>query len=221
MIRLRGVTKIFKMGESEIRALDGVDLDIAEGERIVVSGPSGSGKSTLLNIIGCLDLPTSGTVSLFGEPVAGQSDRRQSALRNSNIGFVFQSFNLIPVLTAAENVEYPMIVAGVPRRERREKVAAILEKVGLARFVKHRPEKLSGGQRQRVAIARALVNTPKLVLADEPTAALDSGTSREILDLMANLNEEMNTTFIFSTHDPMVQDYAKRRLALHDGAMVA
>ena len=221
MIRLTAVGRDYQLGKQWVRGLADVSLEVGEGDFLAVSGPSGSGKSTLLNILGCLDRPTRGTVEVFGEDVVRLGDAAKAALRARHIGFIFQSFNLIPVLSAFENVEYPLLLLGMEERERRRRVGAMLEKVGLAAFARHRPDNLSGGQRQRVAIARALVVGPKLVLADEPTANLDTKTSFEILDLMAELNRESNTTFVFSTHDPRVTRYATRTLRLEDGAIAA
>ncbi len=217
MVILERVTKEYKLGKAVVNALRGIDIEIHEGEFVSLSGPSGSGKSTLLHLIGCLDFPTSGKVFILGEDVARFPDDVLSRLRSRTIGFIFQSFNLIPVLTAYENVEYPLIILGVSKKERRERALKVLDEVGLTKFMKHKPDELSGGQRQRVAVARALVTNPKLVLADEPTANLDSTTGTEILALMKRMNEEHNTTFIFSTHDPKIMGYAKKVYHLTDG----
>lgn len=219
MVALKKATKVYKLGKVEVKALKGVDLEVKEGEFISVCGPSGSGKSTLLNLIGCIDTPTSGKASILGKDVTEFSDAALSKLRNKTIGFIFQSFNLIPVLTAFENVEYPLVILGMPKSERIGKVATIIKEVGLADFSKHRPDELSGGQRQRVAIARALVTEPKMVLADEPTANLDSVTGLEILELMKRMNEEHKTTFVFSTHDPKIMKYAKKIYNMVDGVL--
>lgn len=219
MVKLEKATKIYKLGKVEVPALKDVDLEVEEGEFISVCGPSGSGKSTLLNLLGCIDIPTSGKVSIMGKDVSEFSDAALSKLRNSTIGFIFQSFNLVPVLTAFENVEYPLVILGTPKSKRVEMAATALKEVGLSDFSKHKPEELSGGQRQRAAIARALVTEPKMVLADEPTANLDSVTGIEILDLMQNLNEEHKTTFIFSTHDPKIEKYAKKIYTMVDGRL--
>jgi putative ABC transport system ATP-binding protein len=219
MITLEKATKIYKLGKVEVPALKDVDLEVEEGEFISVCGPSGSGKSTLLNLLGCIDIPTSGKVSIMGKDVSEFSDAALSKLRNSTIGFIFQSFNLVPVLTAFENVEYPLVILGAPKSKRVEMAATALKEVGLSDFSKHKPEELSGGQRQRAAIARALVTEPKMVLADEPTANLDSVTGIEILDLMQKLNEEHKTTFIFSTHDPKIEKYAKKIYTMVDGRL--
>jgi len=219
LIVLEKVSKTYQLGKVEVRALKEVDFEVQEGEFVSVCGPSGSGKSTLLNLIGCIDTPTSGKVSILGKDVKEFSDAALSKMRNKIIGFIFQSFNLIPVLTAFENVEYPLVLQDMPKNTRVEKVATLMKEVGLADFGKHRPDELSGGQRQRVAIARALVTGPKLVLADEPTANLDSKTGIEILDLMQKMNEEHRTTFIFSTHDPKIEKYAKKIYAMVDGKL--
>jgi len=220
MVVLDNATKVYKLGKVEVPALKGVNLTVKEGEFISVCGPSGSGKSTLLNLIGCLDTPTSGTVSIMGKDVATYKDAALSKLRNEIIGFIFQSFNLVPVLNAFENVEYPLVILGVPKGVRAGKTSNILHEVGLADFGKHRPDELSGGQRQRVAIARALVTEPEMVLADEPTANLDSKTGLEILDLMQKMNEDHKTTFIFSTHDPKIEKYAKKIYTIKDGGLI-
>lgn len=219
MILLEKATKVYQLGKYEVEALKGVDLEVEEGEFISVCGPSGSGKSTLLNLIGCIDTPTSGNVSILGKDLSEFSDAALSKLRNNTIGFIFQTFNLIPVLTAFENVEYPLVISGMSRGERVNRVASMLYEVGLEDFSKHRPDELSGGQRQRVAIARALVIGPKMVLADEPTANLDSVTGIEILDLMQKMNEEHKTTFIFSTHDPKIEKYARKIYHMVDGVL--
>ena len=219
LIVLEKVSKTYQLGKVEVRALKEVDFEVQEGEFVSVCGPSGSGKSTLLNLIGCIDVATSGTVSVLGKDVVEFSDAALSKMRNKIIGFIFQSFNLIPVLTAFENVEYPLVLQDVPKIKRFEMATTILKEVGLADFVEHKPDELSGGQRQRVAIARALVTGPKIVLADEPTANLDSKTGIEILDLMQKMNEEYKTTFIFSTHDPKIEKYAKKIYAMVDGKL--
>ena len=220
MISIKNVTKEYKLGKSVVHALRGVDLEINQGEFVSICGPSGSGKTTLLNLIGCLDSPTTGEVVVMNSDVARLSDTALSKLRNSTIGFIFQTFNLIPVLTAYENVEYPLVMLGLSEKERKERVLKILGEVGLINFIKHRPDELSGGQRQRVAIARALVTNPKMVLADEPTANLDSVTGEEILKIMKKMNEEHQTTFIFSTHDSKIMKYAKKIYNISDGRIV-
>jgi len=219
LIFVNKVSKTYQLGKVEVKALKEVDFKVQEGEFVSVCGPSGSGKSTLLNLIGCIDTATSGTVSVLGKDVAEFSDAALSKMRNKVIGFIFQSFNLIPVLTAFENVEYPLVLQDVPKNKRFEMVTTLLKEVGLTDFTKHKPDELSGGQRQRVAIARALVTAPKIVLADEPTANLDSKTGIEILNLMQKMNEEHKTTFIFSTHDPKIEKYAKKIYAMVDGKL--
>jgi len=219
MILLKEVTKEYRLGKIIVNALRGINLDIGEGEFVSICGPSGSGKSTLLNLIGCLDSPTSGTIHIMNTNIVSLQDMESSRLRNKMIGFIFQMFNLIPVLSSYENVEYPLILQGLTKKERREKVLKMIEDVGLSDFITHRPDELSGGQRQRVAIARALVTNPKLVLADEPTANLDAKTGIEILELMKKMNEKDKTTFIFSTHDPKVMNYAKKIYVLSDGSI--
>ncbi|KOR31063.1 ABC transporter [Achromatium sp. WMS2] len=220
MIELSGVFKSYTFGRRSVEALRGIDLQLAEGVFVAVAGPSGSGKSTLLNLLGCLDQPTAGKISLFGRTINSMSDGEQARLRNHSIGFVFQSFNLIPVLSAYENVEYPLLLLGITKRERRERVESMLNEVGLLEHAAHWPDYLSGGQRQRVAIARALVTRPKLVLADEPTANLDSNTGNEIINLMRRLNLEHRTSFVFSTHDPKVMAQAERIYQLKDGQLI-
>jgi putative ABC transport system ATP-binding protein len=204
LIELSAVTKDYLLGKTKVSALRGVDLSVSAGEFTVVTGPSGSGKTTLLNIIGCLDRATTGSYRLEGEEVGDRDFDALAEVRNRKIGFIFQSFNLIPVLDVAENVEFPCVVRkdGEARAALRKRVEALADAVGLLPFLRHRPEELSGGQRQRVAIARALITQPRLVLADEPTANLDSGTSDQIIDLMLALNREKRVTFLFSTHDP-------------------
>lgn len=217
MVVLNAVTKEYRLGKSVVHALDGINIEIKKGEFVSICGTSGSGKSTLLNLIGCLDTPTSGKILIMGEDVSRFTDTVLSKMRNKTIGFIFQNFNLIPVLTAFENIEYPLILLDISGKERRERVLKMLDEVGLSAFSKHKPDELSGGQRQRVAVARALVTNPKIVLADEPTSSLDSTTGLEILGLMKKMNEEHGTTFIFSTHDPKVMGYAKKIYAITDG----
>jgi putative ABC transport system ATP-binding protein len=212
------VSKTYRLGKLTVTALAGVSLRVAAGEFLAVAGPSGSGKTTLLNLIGCLDTPTSGEVEIDGERVSALSPGRRADLRARKLGFIFQTFNLIPVLTAWENVEYPLLVH---RRggDDAARVRAALEQVGLGDRARHRPMELSGGQQQRVAIARTLVGEPALVLADEPTANLDSRTGHEIVELMRRLNRERGTTFVFSTHDPRVMQAADRVLEISDGRL--
>jgi putative ABC transport system ATP-binding protein len=213
------VTKEYDLGRTKVPALRGVSLAVEPGEFMAVAGPSGSGKSTLLNIVGCLDHPTSGRVLVSGQDVAALGDDALSDLRARTIGFIFQTFNLIPVLSALENVEFPLLFRG-GRHAGHERALAALEAVGLKDFARHRPDELSGGQRQRVAVARALVTDPAIVLADEPTANLDSQTGETIIDLMLDINRRAGTTFIFSTHDPKVMAHAQRVVRLSDGRIV-
>ena len=220
IVSMQKVVRNYYLGKTVVNALGGIDLEVEKGEFICIAGPSGSGKTTLLNLIGCLDKPTSGKVFLDGDDVERLSDNKLSRLRAERIGFIFQAFNLIPVLSAFENIEYPLLLKGVPRGSRKKKVLAMLEEVELADFTRHRPNQLSGGQRQRVAIARALVTDPEMVLADEPTANLDSKTGEAIVDLMRKINQEMKSTFIFSTHDSMVMKYAHRMIRLQDGRII-
>ncbi len=217
IVTVNGVTRVFKMGDVEVHALRGIDIGIQPGEFTAVAGPSGSGKTTLFNLIGGLDEPTSGEISVGGRRLGGLSRKDMSRLRLEKIGFVFQAYNLIPVLTAGENVEYPLILRGEPADVRRRKVQALLDAVGLSDMVDRRPMQMSGGQQQRVAIARALVCEPVIVLADEPTANLDSETGAALLSLMRRLNREKGLTFLFSTHDPMVMKAATRLVRLKDG----
>lgn len=216
-IQLNDVHKDYPLGKTTIHALRGVSLTIANGEFAAVSGPSGCGKTTLLNIVGCIDRPSNGEVRMDDQPLHDLSDREEAALRLHEIGFIFQSFNLIPVLTVEENVEFPAILAGTDPRARREYARQLLEAVGLSEYLRHKPDELSGGQRQRVAIARALVNKPSLVIADEPTANLDSETGDRILALMQELNTRDRVTFLFSTHNPEILSYATRVIRLRDG----
>ncbi len=216
-IEIANLTKKYMLGHTAVDALRGIDLCVDAPEIIGIVGPSGSGKSTLLNILGGIDLPTAGTVVINGENVGSMNDNQRTALRRREIGFIFQSFNLIPVLTACENVALPLLALGFSRKESAKKALALLERVGLVREAGQRPDELSGGQRQRVAVARALVIEPKLVLADEPTANLDGESGRNVLELMHEMNHEMKTTFLLSTHDPRVLPYLDRRIYLEDG----
>jgi putative ABC transport system ATP-binding protein len=216
VIRTEGLKKYYELGAETVRALRGVDLEISAGEFVAVMGPSGSGKSTLMNLIGCLDTPTEGKYWLNGEYVSDLSDDQLAGLRNRAIGFVFQTFNLLPRATALHNVELPLIYAGANAKIRREAAEAKLELVGLADRMDHRPPELSGGQRQRVAIARALVNNPALLLADEPTGNLDSQTSSEIMDIIVKLNEQ-GQTVVLVTHEHDIAEYARRHVHLRDG----
>lgn len=217
IVETRGLTKVYKMGASEVHALRGVDLTIERGEFLSVMGRSGSGKSTLLNLIGCLDRPTSGSVILDGLEVTRLPRRRLPAIRRQKIGFVFQQFNLLPTLTALENVMLPLRYAGVGGGERKRRAREMLEQVGLGDRVGHRPTELSGGEQQRVAIARALVTHPAIVLADEPTGEVDTHTAAEIIALMRRFNREAGQTFILVTHDPLVAEATDRIIYLQDG----
>jgi putative ABC transport system ATP-binding protein len=217
LISLRNVQKRYRLERAETPALIDVNLDILPGQRVCLMGPSGSGKSTLLNLIGCIDAPTSGTVMVDGEDTGGLSDARLSEFRSRRMGFIFQSFNLIPVLSVYENVEYPLLLQKVPARERRARVHDLLARVGLEEYRRRSPENLSGGQRQRVSIARALVGRPRLVIADEPTASLDHATGCAVMQLMVEMNETEGATLIFSTHDAEVARYAGRIVRMRDG----
>lgn len=217
MIKVENVTKDYKIGQTVVHALRGVSLSIEKGEFLSIAGPSGSGKTTLLNLIGCLDKATSGEIYIVGEAVSSQNKKELALLRRQRLGFVFQSFNLIPVLSAYENVSFALSLLGVNGAEIKERTYGILEEVGLKGMESRLPGELSGGQQQRVAVARALIKEPDMVLADEPTANLDSDTGREILDLMLDLNQKHGSTFVFSTHDQMVMEYAQRLVKLHDG----
>ncbi|HOX47273.1 MAG TPA: ABC transporter ATP-binding protein [Myxococcota bacterium] len=218
MVELRKVSKEYPLGKLTVRALAEMDLCIGKGEFTVVAGPSGSGKTTLLNMVGCVDVPSSGEVLIEGQPTSRLKDRARTKLRLHKLGFIFQTFNLIPVLTAEQNVEFPLLLQGeLSRAERRARVREMLELVGLGALVRQRPNEMSGGQRQRVAIARALVSLPHIVLADEPTANLDTATGLTIIELMKKLNRERQTTFIFSTHDPRVMEHARRIVRIVDG----
>jgi putative ABC transport system ATP-binding protein len=220
LIEMENVTKNYRLGETVVHALRGIDLKIDTGEFVSIWGPSGSGKTTLLNLIGAIDEPTSGTLTIAGKDVRTLTDNQKSIHRNKTIGFVFQGFNLVPVLSALENVMLPLQIKGAPAAEARKQAMARLEEVGLSDLAGNRPAKMSGGQQQRVSIARALVTGPSLVIADEPTANLDSETARMIIDLMRELNEKDGITFIFSTHDQRLLDKVKRLIRLEDGAIV-
>ncbi len=221
MVKISGVEKNYKIGKLEVRALRGVNLEINDGEFMSIAGPSGSGKTTLLNLIGCLDVCDEGQIQIDGEIIGDKKKDERAYLRRQKIGFVFQSFNLIPVLTAYENVSFALSLLKLPPAEIRNRTMKILEEVGLKGLEKRFPNELSGGQQQRVAVARALVKNPTLVLADEPTANLDSDTGKEILKLMEDLNKKHGTTFIFSTHDSMVMEFAHRLVLLHDGKITS
>ena len=220
LIEMRDIKKDYLLGETVVHALRGVDLSIDKGEFVAIWGPSGSGKTTLLNLIGAIDEPSSGELLIEGQEVIELSDNKRTELRNRSIGFIFQGFNLIPVLSGLENVMLPLQIKGTSSSEARNRALSHLDEVGLSDVAKHRPDKMSGGQQQRIAIARALVTNPSLVIADEPTANLDSDTSRNIIGLMRNLNERKNTTFVFSTHDQSLLDQVGRLVRLEDGSIV-
>jgi putative ABC transport system ATP-binding protein len=219
LIEARALVKSYRMGDQVVQALNDVSLDIDEGEFVAIMGASGSGKSTLMNILGCLDRPTAGTLRLAGEEVEGLSGDALAAIRNRRIGFVFQQFNLLPRTSALDNVELPMVYAGVKPAERRSRALQALQRVGLAQRAAHTPAELSGGQQQRVAIARALVNQPNLILADEPTGALDTQTSEDIMQLLAQLNAQ-GMTIVMVTHETDIAQWARRRIVFRDGRIV-
>jgi putative ABC transport system ATP-binding protein len=222
IVSLENVTRVYTLGKSEVHALRGVSLDVQPGEFLSIAGPSGSGKTTLLNLVGCVDTPTTGRVVVAGEDTSKLSERALTDLRLHRIGFIFQTFNLVPVLTVYQNVEFPLLLQGGHSTvARRARVGGLLEAVGLDDHARHRPSELSGGQRQRVAVARALVTSPSIVLADEPTANLDSQTGATIIDLMRDMNRRDGTTFIFSTHDAKVMSHASAVVRIADGALVA
>jgi putative ABC transport system ATP-binding protein len=220
VVRLEQVTKVYEVGAVEVAALKGVTFGIPAHRFSMIVGPSGSGKTTLLNLIGCIDAPSSGKVEVCGEDIGKLGDNAVADFRARNIGFIFQNFNLMPVLSAYENVEYPLLLVGMKAAERRRRTLAMLEAVGLAPQARQRPNELSGGQKQRVAIARALVKEPQIVLADEPTANLDTKTGAAIIDLMHRVQEASRTTFIFSTHDPQLMSHADATFTIRDGALV-
>jgi putative ABC transport system ATP-binding protein len=220
IVECENVRKVYRQGQVEVQALTAVTLSVEQGEFVALAGPSGSGKTTLLNLIGGLDATTSGTIRVDGQTLGGMSQTELAEMRLHKVGFIFQSYNLIPVLSAQENVEFVMLLRGVPVRERTELARSMLKEVGLEGMFDRRPSQLSGGQQQRVAVARAIVSNPSIVLADEPTANLDSGTGSALLDIMKELNESKGITFVFSTHDSMVMDYARRLVMLRDGRVV-
>ena len=219
IVELRDVKKVYPLGKTEVHAVKGVSFEICRGDFISIAGPSGSGKSTILNMIGCIDVPTEGTVLINGIETKGLSDKRITELRHQVLGFIFQSFNLIPVLNVYENVEFPLLLGktSMTKAEKTEWIDMLIDEVGLKEWRNHKPNELSGGQRQRVAIARALVTKPEIVLADEPTANLDSVTSEAIINLMKKVNRDLGTTFIFSTHDPSIVEVADHIIKLRDG----
>jgi putative ABC transport system ATP-binding protein len=216
LIDIRDVTKVYQMGDQEVRALSGVSLGVERGEYVAIMGPSGSGKSTLMNLVGCLDTPTSGSYVLNGKEVARMTDDELAAIRNQEIGFVFQTFNLLPRTSAIQQVELPLVYGGVPRRDRRERAVRALNAVGLGDRMNHTPNEMSGGQRQRVAVARALINDPSILLADEPTGNLDSATGAEIMALFDELNARGNT-IVLVTHEEDIAAHARRVVRLLDG----
>jgi putative ABC transport system ATP-binding protein len=220
VLQLSGLHKTYRLGAHVVPALRGVALTVFPGEMLALTGPSGSGKSTLLNLAGLIDQPDSGDIAFLGRAAGRLDDHAATLMRRDAIGFIFQSFNLVPVMTVADNVDYPLFLAGVPAAERRERVAAALQSVGLADHAQHRPDALSGGQRQRVAVARALVKRPKLVIADEPTASLDSHTAEQVLDLMRERCHAAGAAFLIATHDPRVVHRCDRVIALLDGRIV-
>lgn len=217
VIRLKDTTKTYRIGEVETRALDGVSIEFGAGEFTALVGPSGSGKTTMLQLIGCLDKPSSGKVFIHGEDVGDLNANKRAELRSEQIGFIFQFFALIPVLNAYENVELPLLLAGVPSTERRERVTSLLEAVGLADRMQHRPNQMSGGQQQRVAIARALITNPEIILADEPTGALDRKSGLEVMAIFKKLHQQGRRTIILVTHDRTVAEHAQRIIVLDDG----
>ncbi len=221
MIKIENVIRDYHAGETVVHALRGVSLDIDQGEFISIAGPSGSGKTTLLNLIGCIDALDGGEIEIKGEKVSTMGKKDKTNFRRINLGFIFQTYNLIPVLTAYENVSFVLSLLDIPEDEVKKRTMDLLKEVGLEGMEHRRPSRLSGGQQQRVAIARALIKNPDIVLADEPTANLDSKTGEDILKLMKQMNKKHNTTFVFSTHDKMVMDYADRLVLLHDGQIMS
>jgi putative ABC transport system ATP-binding protein len=219
IIKVTNLEKTYQDNGVPVHAIRGIDLNISKGEFLVIAGPSGSGKTTLLNMIGALDKPTKGNIYFEGEDITQKSKNELSSFRLHKLGFIFQAYNLIPVLTALENIEFSMMLLGVPEKEREEKALKLMDELGIKDLANKRPNEMSGGQQQRVAVARAIINNPSIVLADEPTANLDSKTAGHLLDLMQKMNEEKNITFIFSSHDKQVMNRAKRLLILKDGVI--
>jgi len=219
LVEFESVTKHYRLGEVEVTALDRVDFAVRKGDFVAITGPSGSGKTTMLNLIGCLDSPTSGEIRIAGQPVSGLDDRALDQLRSRSFGIIFQNFNLVPVLTALENVMLPLYLHRLTKAEMHRRACAALAAVGLTRFADFRPDQLSGGQRQRVAVARALVTEPKLILADEPTASLDTASALSLVELMKQLNAERRMTFVFSTHDQRLLQHVHRVVELRDGQL--
>ncbi len=220
VVKVENLTKIYKVGDVETRALGGVNLTVEPGEFMALVGPSGSGKTTLLQLIGCLDQPTSGTITIDGKEVSKLNRNQRADVRKSMIGFIFQFFALIPTLSAYENIELPLLLNDTPIEKRKERVTYLLDAVDLKDRASHKPDQLSGGQQQRVAIARALATDPRLILADEPTANLDTPNGRQVMEIMTRLNKETGVTFIFATHDPRVIEFAQRVVTLRDGLIV-
>jgi putative ABC transport system ATP-binding protein len=222
IVELQDVHKVYPLGKTEVHAVQGVSSEIQRGDFISIAGPSGSGKSTILNMLGCIDVPSSGSVIIDDVDTKDLNDKQITELRHRFIGFIFQSFNLIPVLDVYENIEFPLLLGKerMGKEEKREWIDYLIEEVGLTEWRNHRPNELSGGQRQRVAIARALVGKPSVILADEPTANLDSATGEQIIELMKKINREQETTFIFSTHDPTIVDIADHIIKLQDGKII-
>ncbi|MEJ2616715.1 MAG: ABC transporter ATP-binding protein [Ignavibacteriaceae bacterium] len=219
IIKLKNLEKTYQDNGVPVHAIRGIDLNISKGEFLVIAGPSGSGKTTLLNMIGALDKPTKGNIYFEGEDITQKSKNELSSFRLHKLGFIFQAYNLIPVLTALENIEFSMMLLEVPEKEREEKALKLMDELGIKDLANKRPNEMSGGQQQRVAVARAIINNPSIVLADEPTANLDSKTAGHLLDLMQKMNEEKNITFIFSSHDKQVMNRAKRLMILKDGVI--
>jgi len=217
MIKMEGIKKTYKLGKIEVHVLLGIELEVKSGEMVAIMGPSGSGKSTLMNMLGCLDQPTSGVYTLDGVDIGRLNDNQLAEIRNRKIGFVFQTYNLLPRVPALANVELPMIYSGASNR--REKALAVLERVGLADRVKHKPNELSGGQQQRVCIARALINNPAIILADEPTGNLDTRTGKEIMDIFTDMNRKDGITIVMVTHERDIAEYAERIIYVRDGVV--